>query len=133
MGKLTEAMKAMIASQQSFHATISKEGIPNIGPKRSTQVYDDNTLMFNEGTGGQTYKNILDGSKVATAMVDREKMDGYRFLSKPEVLVSGKIYDKAAEFSLSKGMPKPKAVILLHIEKVYTLKAGPEAGKLIDG
>lgn len=132
MVKLTQEMKDMIGSQQSFHATVSKEGAPNIAPKRSTKVFDDSTLMFNEGTGGQTYKNILDGSMVTTALVDREKMDGYRFYSKPEVITSGEIYENAAEFSVKNGMPKPKAIILLHIEKIYTLKAGPDAGKLID-
>lgn len=133
MGKLTQEMKDMIAAQQCFHATVSKEGVPNIGPKRSTMVFDDDTLLFNEGTGGQTYRNILDGSMVATAVVDREKMDGYRFLGKPEVLSSGPVYDKAAEFSVNNGRPAPKAVILLHIEKIYTLKAGPDSGKLIVG
>ena len=133
MVKLTEDMKEMILKEQAFHATVNRDGEPDIGPKRSTKVFDDSTLMFNEGTGGQTYKNILDGSMVATAIVDREKLDGYRFYSKPEVLTSGDIYEKAAEFSVKNGMPKPKAVILLHIEKIYSLKAGPEAGKLIDG
>ena len=133
MVKLTEDMKEMILKEQAFHATVNRAGEPDIGPKRSTKVFDDSTLMFNEGTGGQTYKNILDGSMVATAIVDREKLDGYRFYSKPEVLTSGDIYEKAAEFSVKNGMPKPKAVILLHIEKIYSLKAGPEAGKLIDG
>lgn len=131
MVKLTKAMKEMIGAQQCFHGTVSKEGVPNVGPKRSTKVFDDSTLMFNEGTGGQTYRNILDGSLVATAVVDREKMDGYRFLGRPEVITSGAVYDQAAEFSTSRGMPAPKAVILVHVEKIYTLKAGPDSGKLI--
>jgi len=131
MSQLTNEMKEMIATQQCFHATISKDGIPNNAPKRSTRVFNDETLIFTEGVGGRTYQNILDGSKVATAVVNREIIDGYRFIGTPEVLTEGEIYEKSAEMSLQAGMPKPKAVILLHIDEIHTLKPGPMAGKKI--
>jgi len=131
MALLTQEMKEMILTQQCFQATVSKEGFPNNAPKRSTRVFDDETLIFSEGTGGTTYKNILDGSKVAVAVVNREILDGYRFLGTPEVLTSGDIYEKSAEMSLKAGMPKPKAVILIHIDEIHSLKPGPMAGKRI--
>jgi uncharacterized protein len=131
MAKLTEEMKKMIMTQQCFLATVSKEGNPNNAPKRSTRVFDEGTLMFSEGTGGTTYKNILEGSKVAVAVVNREILDGYRFIGTPEVLTQGEIYDKSAELSVKAGMPKPKAVILIHIDEIHTLKPGPMAGKKI--
>ena len=131
MAQLTQEMKEMILTQQCFQATVSKEGVPNNAPKRSTRVFDDETLIFNEGTGGTTYKNILDGSKVAVAVVNREILDGYRFIGTPEVITSGDIYEKSAEMSLKAGMSKPKAVILIHIEEIHSLKPGPMAGKRI--
>ena len=131
MSILTPEMKEMIASQQCFHATVSKDGIPNNAPKRSTRVFNDETLIFNEGVGGRTYQNILDGSKVVTAVVNRDVMDGYRFVGSPEVITNGDIYEKSAEMSLKAGMPKPKAVILVHIEEIHSLKPGPMAGKKI--
>jgi predicted pyridoxine 5'-phosphate oxidase superfamily flavin-nucleotide-binding protein len=131
MAQLTQEMKEMILTQQCFQATVSKEGVPNNAPKRSTRVFDDETLIFSEGTGGQTYQNILDGSKVAVAVVNRDILDGYRFLGTPEVLTSGTIYEKSAEMSLKAGMPKPKAVILIHIDEIHSLKPGPMAGKRI--
>jgi len=131
MAKLTQEMKDFIANHQCFIGTVSKDGIPNVAPKRSTRVFDDQTLIFNEGTGGATYRNILDGSKVAVAVVNREILDGYRFIGRPEVLTSGEIYDQAAELSKKAGMPAPKAVVLIHIEEIHTLKPGPMAGKPI--
>jgi uncharacterized protein len=131
MAKLTNEMKDMILAQQCFHATVSKEGIPNNAPKRSTRIFNDETLIFSEGTGGTTYKNILDGSKVSVAVVNRDILDGFRFLGTPEVLTSGEIYEKSAEMSLKAGMPKPKAVILVHIDEIHSLKPGPMAGKKI--
>ncbi|MEJ2595692.1 MAG: pyridoxamine 5'-phosphate oxidase family protein [bacterium] len=131
MSKLTPEMKEMIMNQQCFHATVSKEGMPNNAPKRSTRVFNDETLIYSEGTGGKTYQNILDGSKVAVAVVKREDLDGYRFIGKPEVLTSGEVYERSAEMSLKAGMPAPKAVILIHIEEIHSLKPGPMAGKRI--
>ncbi|MEI7523999.1 MAG: pyridoxamine 5'-phosphate oxidase family protein [Mariniphaga sp.] len=131
MAKLTQEMKEMILTQQCFHATVSTEGIPNNAPKRSTRIYNDETLIYNEGTGGNTYKNILDGSKISVAVVNRETIDGYRFVGTPELLTSGDTYDQAAELSLKAGMPKPKAVVLIHIDEIHSLKPGPGAGKRI--
>ncbi|MGD8403468.1 MAG: pyridoxamine 5'-phosphate oxidase family protein [Anaerolineales bacterium] len=131
MPQLTKEMKEMIMSQQCFHATVSTGGVPNIGPKRSTRVFDDETLLFAEVTGGKTYQNILEGSKVAVAVVNRDIPDGYRFLGTPEVLTNGEIYDKTAEMLVNAGMPKPKAVVLIKIEEIHSLKPGPTAGKKI--
>jgi predicted pyridoxine 5'-phosphate oxidase superfamily flavin-nucleotide-binding protein len=131
MAQLTQEMKEMIGTQQCFLATVSKEGVPNNAPKRSTRVFNDETLIFSEGTGGNTYRNILDGSRVAVAVVNREILDGYRFLGTPKVLTEGEIYEKSAEMSLKAGMPKPKAVILIHIDEIHSLKPGPMAGKKI--
>ncbi|HNX78438.1 MAG TPA: pyridoxamine 5'-phosphate oxidase family protein [Prolixibacteraceae bacterium] len=131
MATLTQEMKEMILTQQCFHATVSKEGIPNIAPKRSTRIFDDETLIFNEGVGGITWNNILEGSKVAVGVVNREILDGFRFLGTPEVITEGPVYEKSAELSVKNGMPKPKAVILVHIEEIHSLKPGPMAGKRI--
>ena len=131
MAKLTQEMKEMILTQQCFHATVSTEGVPNNAPKRSTRVFDSDTLVYNEGTGGTTYKNILDGSRVSVAVVNREILDGYRFLGTPEVFTSGDVYEQAAQASINAGMPRPKAVILIHIDEIHTLKPGPGAGKRI--
>ncbi|MCF8307839.1 MAG: pyridoxamine 5'-phosphate oxidase family protein [Bacteroidales bacterium] len=131
MAKLTQEMKDMIMAQQCFHATVSGDGLPNNAPKRSTRFFDDETLMFNEGTGGTTYKNIMEGSRDVIAVVNCDIMDGYRFLGTPKVISEGEIYEKAAEMAEKAGMPKPIAVILVHIEEIHSLKPGPNAGKKI--
>jgi uncharacterized protein len=76
MAILTQEMKDMIATQQCFIGTVGKDGLPNVAPKRSTRVLNDETLIFSEGTGGATYKNLQDGSKVSIAVVNREILDG---------------------------------------------------------
>ncbi|MGE5576848.1 MAG: pyridoxamine 5'-phosphate oxidase family protein [Syntrophothermus sp.] len=130
MAMLTDDMKKMIETQQCFIATVDPAGIPNIGPKRSTRVLDDNTLVFNEATGKHTYNNIRVNPKVAVAVVNRDILDGYRFVGTATIHESDELYNKAAENAVKAGFPKPKAVITVDVEEVYSLKPAT-AGKRI--
>ncbi|MEQ8201212.1 MAG: pyridoxamine 5'-phosphate oxidase family protein [Syntrophomonadaceae bacterium] len=132
MAKLTQEMKDMIASQQSFVATVSKDGTPNVVPKGSMRVLDDETILYQEGFGGQTHQNILDGSKVAITVVDRKTPDGYRFMGTPQVHTSGPLFDQIAEAAEKMGRPKPLAAVKVPIEEIYSVKPGRNAGKRID-
>ena len=118
MAKLTQDMKNMISKQQCFYATVDKNCTPNNAPKRSTYIFNDETLLFYEIKGGTTYRNILDGSKVSVALVDKDLSDGYRFNGVPEVLTSGDIYDKKTEYFTSNDLDKPIAIVLIHITEL---------------
>ena len=131
MALLTQEMKEMIATQQCFIGTVDAKGIPNVAPKRSTRVLSDDELIFTEGTGGTTFANIKSGSKVAVAVVNREILDGYRFLGDPVCHESGELYEQAAAMSAKMGLPKPKAVVVTKITEIHSLKPGPMAGKKI--
>ncbi|EJU13781.1 pyridoxamine 5'-phosphate oxidase family protein [Novosphingobium resinovorum] len=128
MSSLDETMKQFLAVQLPIQSTVSKEGLPDIGPKRSLRVYDDKTLIYNENTGGQTLQNILDGSKMAVAVIDRDALDGYRFIGRPEVFSEGDAFDNAVAFADTAGMKTPKFAVLIHIEDIFTLRSGPTAG-----
>lgn len=129
MKKLTSSMIAMLAKQLPIQATTSKGGIPDIGPKRSLRKYDESTLIYNENTCGQTLQNIIDGSKIAVAIINRERLDGYRFVGSPEIFCEGEPYMDALEFAKKKGMAPPKFAILIHLENIYSLSSGNTAGK----
>ncbi len=129
MKTLTDAMKDMLATQTPIQATVTEGGLPNLGPKRSLRVYDDTTLIFNENTGGQTLRNMQNGSKIAVAVIDRAKLDGYRFLGTPEIFSDGAPFENAVEFAGRNGMKTPKFAVLVHIDEIYSLRSGADAGK----
>lgn len=131
MATLTQEMKDMIASQQCFIGTSDATGFPNVAPKRSTRVLSDDSLIFTEGTGGATYANIKNGSKIAVAVVNREILDGYRFIGDPSLHDSGELYEQAVAMAEKMGMRKPMAVVVIHITEIHSLKPGPMAGKKI--
>ena len=131
MAVLTPEMKDLVANFQCFVATVSPDGVPNLGPKRSTRVLDDEHLAFNEVTAKQTWDNLEGGSMVAIAVADRETMRGFRFVGTPEPITAGEIYDQAVEMMRQRGMMAPlKAVIKVKVEKIYNLGT-PGAGEQI--
>ena len=131
MAKLTDAMKQMIATQQCFIGTVSPDGMPNVAPKRSTRVLNDETLAFNEGTAKQTYSNLVNGSRIAIAVVNRDELDGYRFVGTATVHHDGPVWEQAAAVSAQAGRPAPRAAVTVAIEEIYSLKPGPAAGTKI--
>ncbi len=132
MNTLTAEMKEMIAAQQCFIGTVNADGTPNVAPKRSTRVLSDTELMFTEGTGGATYHNIKRSPKVAISVVNRENITGFRFIGDAKMFEEGALYDKAAEMSEKMGMPIPRAVVVIKITEIHSLKPGPTAGKKIE-
>ena len=80
MGILTEDMKRLVDEQQlGFHATVCPDGSPNLSPKGSTRVWDDDHLFFADICSPQTTANIRAGSLIEVNVVDPFVRKGYRF------------------------------------------------------
>ncbi|QDF73662.1 hypothetical protein FJK96_24735 [Mycobacteroides chelonae] len=131
MPTLTDDMKRMLGSQLAILATVTDGTTPNIGPKRSLRVRDEHSLIFNENTGGQTLANIHAGSKVSVAVIDREALDGYRFVGSAHVHESGPAFDDAVAFAQERGLKYPRCAVVIAIDDIYTLKPGVTAGKRV--
>jgi predicted pyridoxine 5'-phosphate oxidase superfamily flavin-nucleotide-binding protein len=77
---LTEDMKRVVREQGlGFHATVCKDGSPNLSPKGTTRVWDDDHLFFADIRSPQTVANIRRGSLVEINVVDPFVRKGYRF------------------------------------------------------
>jgi len=125
VAKLTEEMKALIANQQAFIATASPDGAPNIATKGSTRVLDDEHIVFFELTGGRTWENLQKNPKIAIAVVDRSKMQGYRFVGTVEIITEGELYAAAQKLAETLKIPMPpKAAVKVKIEEIYNLGRG---------
>ncbi|MHC5247457.1 pyridoxamine 5'-phosphate oxidase family protein [Enterococcus sp. LJL90] len=133
MATLTQAMKDMIVAQLSFLATADKNGYPQVGPKGTMRVLDDNHLIYNEHTGKQAWQNVQDTHLAVVATVDHPAFKGFRFEGPVEIHQGDEIYEAAKEFAAAHKLPVPVAANVIAIEKIYKLDAGPEAGNLIEG
>ncbi len=131
MAKLSQEMKDLVSQQQCFVASVNADGTPNVGPKRSTRVLDDEHLVFSEATGNRTWANVQRGSKVAIAVVDRDAMKGFRFEGTPEAVTSGPIFERSAEMLKQRGIKAPlRAVVTVRVERIFNLGL-PGAGEEI--
>jgi hypothetical protein len=130
MAKLTSEIKAMFEKQLAIVATASKDGTPNVGPKGSMYVVDDETLAYSEGTGEKTLRNLKENPKVAVMVVDREKADGYQVKGTAELLTSGDFFEKVARRQEERKRPRPKQVVKIRVGEVYSVKPGMTAKKI---
>ncbi|MBI4329774.1 MAG: pyridoxamine 5'-phosphate oxidase family protein [Chloroflexi bacterium] len=130
MANLTPEMKAMVASQLAVVATASKGGIPNVGPKGSVLVIDDQTLAYSESTGDKTLKNLKENPNVAVLVVDRQKSDGFQIKGKAELLTSGDLFEKVAKRQEERGRPRPRLVARIGVDEIYPVKSGATPRKI---
>ena len=80
MGILTDDMKRLVDEQQlGFYATVCPDGSPNLSPKGSTRVWDDDHLFFADICSPQTIANVRAGSLIEVNVVDPFVRKGYRF------------------------------------------------------
>lgn len=125
--KLTEEMKELIKTELAYIATADNDGNPNVGPKRTMRVLDDQHLIFCENTDGKHHANIKANGKISVAFVKREKNYGFRF----DGIAKSYTDEEHMELAKSKAGARPKAAaIIIEILKIYTLDSGPKAGKL---
>ncbi len=130
MAKLTSEMKEMFEKQLAVIATASNDGTPNVGPKGSMYVVDDETLAYSEGMGEKTFRNLKENPKVAVMVVDREKADGYQVKGMAELLTSGDLFEQVAKKQEERKRPRPKQVVKIRIEEIYSVKPGMTAKKI---
>ncbi|MDX6422621.1 MAG: uncharacterized protein QOI67_92 [Gaiellaceae bacterium] len=56
---LTDDMQRVVLEQRlGFHATVCPDGTPNLSPKGTTSVYDDEHLFFTEIRSPRTIENL---------------------------------------------------------------------------
>ena len=104
MGLLTADMKRVVGEQRlGFVATVCPDGTPNLSPKGTTAVWDDDHLVFANIRSPGTLANLRQNANVEVNVVDPFLRKGYRFKGVASVLDSGALYDRAIAFYKERG------------------------------
>ena len=99
MGLLTDDMKRVVAEQRlGFVATVCPDGTPNLSPKGTTAVWDDDHLVFANIRSPGTLANLRHNANVEVNVVDPFLRKGYRFKGVASVLDAGARYEEAIAF-----------------------------------
>ena len=95
MGFLTNEIKKFIEQQKlGYVATVSPDNTPNLSPKGTISVWDDEHLVFADIKSPKTMANLEKNPSLEINVVDPITRKGYRFKGVGTILASGLEYDK---------------------------------------
>lgn len=90
MGVLDDDMVRLVNEQRlGFVATVDEHGTPNLSPKGTMVVLDDEHLAFGENRSPSTIANLRDNRAIEINFVDATARRGYRFEANAEVFAHG--------------------------------------------
>jgi predicted pyridoxine 5'-phosphate oxidase superfamily flavin-nucleotide-binding protein len=120
MAILTDDMKRVIREQSlGFVATVCPDGTPNLSPKGTMAVWDDDTLIFADLASPSTIANLLDNPAVEVNVVDPLRRKGYRFKGRASVHHTGPLFNQAVRFFEEHGVDASRihAVVAVHVRR----------------
>lgn len=119
MAKLTEEIKALFEKQMVVIATAAKDGAPNVGPKGSFIVVDDDTIAYSESTARKTLANLKENPKAMVLVIDRMTGKGYQLKGTAEMVNSGDLFDRIARRQAERKRAPVKQVVKIKIQEVF--------------
>ena len=120
MAKLSEEAKRVIGEfGPALIATASKDGKPNVSPKGSFRVLDDEHVIFIEMGRLRTLANLKENPQLSAIVFDAATGRGCRIWGKAEILESGDLFDTISAEYTSRGM-KVKHLVKVAVEEAIT-------------
>ena len=97
--KLTTDMKRVVTEQRlAYVATVCPDGTPNLSPKGTIAVWDDEHLVFADIRSPGTIANLKKNPMVEINVVDPFARKGYRFKGTGNVIAGGEIFREIMNF-----------------------------------
>jgi hypothetical protein len=133
MVNMPKNVQEFFPGKMGWVATATREGVPNVTPKGSVRVLDDQHVIFADLFSLKTRQNLEQNPNVAVTVIDPSTHKGYQIKGIAELISTGPLYEQmAAELKkASATLPVPKYVVKIGVESVYDQSVGPEAGKQI--
>ena len=126
-------VQEFLPGKMGWVATSSPDGTPNVTPKGTVRLLDDQHVMFADLFSLKTRQNLEKNPKVAVTVIDTASAKGYQLKGTAELISSGPLF-KQFEEQLNQAMvslPPLKYVVIIAVESIYDQSAGPNAGKQI--
>ena len=133
MVSIPKVVQDFLPGKLAWVATVSRDGMPNVTPKGSLKLLDEQHVMFADLFSLKTRRNLLENSHVAVTVVDTATAKGYQLKGTAEVVDSGPLFSETGKQieALQKGLPPVHHVVKITVEAVFDQSVGPEAGKQI--
>ena len=138
--RLDEDMRRVVREQSlGFVATVCPDGTPNLSPKGTTIVWDDDHLVFLDVHSPNTVANLVRNPSVEINVVDPIVRKGYRFKGRAEVLTEGALHDEILDtFQRERGtdVTRVRSVVLVEVDVAAPLvspayDSGPDEAPIV--
>ena len=118
MAKLSEEAKKIIGEvRPAWVATASKDGKPNVSPRGSFRVLDDEHVIFAEAGRLYTLSNLQENPQLSAIVLDPSTRKGCRIWGRmTEILESGDLFDALSARFIAR--IKTKCVVKVAVEEV---------------
>ena len=123
MGVLTDEMRSLVDRQRlGYVATVTPDGKPNLSPKGTTAVWDEDRLVFADIASPRTIKNLQRNAALEVNVVDPLTRKGFRFKGTGEVVKEGRLFDDVVAFYRARGVRGTiRHVVLVHVTQAVPL------------
>lgn len=119
MSILTADMQRVVREQRlGFVATVCADGTPNLSPKGTTTVWDDDHLVFANIRSPGTLANLRVNPAVEVNVIDPILRKGYRFKGTATIVSDGPLFERGLALFRSLDVSSPITdVVLIRVER----------------
>jgi hypothetical protein len=123
---LTADMKRIVLEQKlGFAATVCPDGTPNLSPKGTTTVWDEDHLVFADIHSPDTVRNLRSNPAIEINVVDPVVRKGYRFKGRAEVHSGGEVYERGLRLLTERGYDarpeRIRTIVIVAVERAEPL------------
>ena len=120
MAILSDEAKSLIAQHRpGFIATSDENGRPNVSPKGSFQVLDDEHVLFADVNSPRTIANLRQNPQASAIVFDPDTNHGCRVWGTTEIVDSGEVFDRMNTVLATMNM-QAKHVVIVAVDDFLT-------------
>ena len=122
MGTLNDDVQRVVERELGFVATVGADGKPNLSPKGTIAVWDDDHLVFADLRSPGTVENLRENPSVEVNVVDQLSRKGYRLKGTAVVHTDGDDFERGVQFYEQRGLARPRerihSIVVIEVDRV---------------
>jgi predicted pyridoxine 5'-phosphate oxidase superfamily flavin-nucleotide-binding protein len=122
---LTENMRRVVEAELGFIATVCPDGTPNLSPKGTIAVWDDDHLVFADVRSPGTVANLRSNPSIEVNVVDQLVRKGYRFKGTGRVYTDGEVFERGVQFYEGRGTVRARerihGIVIIAVERALAV------------
>ena len=125
MGILTDDMRRLVEAELGFIATVCPDGTPNLSPKGTIAVWDDDHLVFADLRSPGTVANLRANPSIEINVVDQLSRKGYRFKGTAVVHTEGDVFERGVQLYEARGTVQARerirGIVVVAVERALAV------------